>query len=56
MMQSEKKRKNIEHDSADTPSKLIKLDQATTDIPPVPKLPTVVHLRRLKGKVIHSRL
>jgi hypothetical protein len=46
-MQSEKKRKIID-DQTDIRSKFVKLDQPITD---TPAAPTVVHLRRSKGKV-----
>ncbi len=50
-MESDKKRKIIE-DSADIRSKFIKLDQPTIDTLSPP--PTVVHLRRLKGKIVQD--
>ena len=50
MMQSERKRKTIEH-SNDIRSKFIKLDSPTPDLLPPP---TVVHLRRSKGKIVQD--
>ncbi len=49
-MQSEKKRKTID-DSTDIRSKLLKLDKPTNEIQ---SIPTVVHLRRLKGKIVQD--
>ena len=49
-MQSEKKRKNIDN-SYDIRSKFLKLDSFNSD---VPSPPTVVHLRRSKGKIIQD--
>jgi hypothetical protein len=52
-MQSDKKRKNID-DSNDIRSKLLKLDEPPINTQSVPNLPTVVHLRRSKGKIVQD--
>lgn len=54
MMQTEKKRKNLDDNQTDIRSKLFKLDKPTAEIPSVPNAPTVVHLRRLKGKIVQD--
>ncbi|CAF1247059.1 unnamed protein product [Rotaria sp. Silwood1] len=52
-MQLEKKRKSID-DSTDIRTKLLKLDQPTNETQAVSNLPTVVHLRRSKGKIVQD--
>ncbi len=52
-MHSEKKHK-ISDDSIDIRSKLLKLDKPTNEIQSVPNQPTVVHLRRSKGKIVQD--
>lgn len=52
-MQAEKKRKAVDNPN-DIRSKFIKLDQPTADTRSTSKPPTVVHLRRLKGKVVQD--
>ena len=53
-MESEKKRKNND-DQTDIHSKLLKIDKPTNQTQSVlPSLPTVVHLRRSKGKIVQD--
>ncbi|CAF0938183.1 unnamed protein product [Rotaria sordida] len=52
-MQSETKRKNID-EPTDIRSKLLKLDKSTNETQFISNLPTVVHLRRSKGKIVQD--
>lgn len=53
VMESGTKRKN-NNDSVDIRSKFIKLDKPSNEKQHVPALPTVVHLRRSKGKIVQD--
>ncbi|UJR07895.1 hypothetical protein I4U23_012177 [Adineta vaga] len=48
------KRKHIECSQTDIRSKFIKLDKPTDETQSILRAPTVVHLRRLKGKVVQD--
>lgn len=52
-MQPEKKRKTLD-DFFHNSSKILKLDNSTKETESVSNLPTVVHLRRLKGKIVQD--